>query len=196
MAKNNRRRNRPKVPGTHPTAVGPFDPNANYGRTKGGPYHNTGLGQRDANRNPADFYRFLLDKGGISGTGTSPFHQWANTSGLDIVERGYASARQTNPKLGFQNYMQSAFSVPGDARNYVPVDTGNAFTSSSGVNLGGKGGKKGNRPVKPMGMGASATSLQPFTDYLRREFNKLTPEQSGEYMAGYAFGPTRWSVFG
>ena len=30
----------------------------------------------------------------------------------------------------------------------------------------------------------------------RERFLNMTPEQRGEYMSGYSYGPARWSVYG
>ena len=199
---------RPKVPGQMPKAPTLFDPTSNYGRTKPTSYLNTSLGHRDINNDHRGYFNKLNTLGGVNPNGLQPFHQWLNTSRFDQIETGYNNSRLTNPKLTFAKYMQTT-GVPGNAENFKPSNTGNSFTSSSAPVFEGSTaatlGKRAKGKGKGKGRGFSnlafpaagnVTSLDDWMASNRAEYAKLTPEQSGEYMAGYTMGPARWSVYG
>lgn len=196
----NRRKKTPKVPGSMPSSLTTFDPTSNYGRTKKTPYLNTSVGHRDINKDHRGYFNTLWTRGGVDMSGAQPFHQWLNTAGFDRFETGYNAARQTNPKLSFAHYMQTT-GVPGNAANFKPSNTGNSFTSTSSPVFEGSTKatltkKKGKFQRDAFPAAANVASLDDWMARQRLEYAKLTPEQSGEYMAGYTMGPARWSVYG
>lgn len=188
---NNRPRNKPGIPETYPGTPSVFDPTANYGRDKASAYLNTSLGHRDINNDHQGFYNYLWGRGGVGvNEGAQPFHAWLRTSGYQRLEDGYNAARLTNPKLTYAKYMQTT-GVPGDA---------NAFSTTTPAGYAApdlkKGkGKNGFNPYVNKAEN-SAPNLQQWMQMQRDAYRSLTPEQSGEYMAGYTLGPGRWSVYG
>lgn len=121
-----------------------YSSTSGYGRTKTQPFLNTPGGVHHANANPEAYLDYVMARGGVGGTtqgvGWQDFlqNEWPAQ-----VMAAYNRALNTNPELGFMQYMQTT-GVPQDARNHVagpqvplgtgqPVDTGNPFTSSSGT---------------------------------------------------------------
>lgn len=184
---------RRKVPGTYPTTPSPFDQTANYGRTKSTPYLNTSLGHQDINKDHGGYYNYLLNKAGVNtAEGAQPFHQWLKTAGMDRFETGYNNARLQNPKLSFAHYMQTT-GVPGDANLFTAEATGAGAAAATR----GRGKKRNKFNQYVNGAENSATDLANWMKDQRLAYRKLTPEQSGEFMPGYAMmGPSRWSVYG
>lgn len=127
------------------TPIVPFsDSNYGYG---GSPYLNTDEGITAADLDPEGYLTYLHGRKGFSAPGTvggsQPFNQWLMQERYPALMDAYKGAHLVNPNLNFVQYMQT-MGVPADAANHfagpqVPmgtgqaVDTGNPFTSSSGI---------------------------------------------------------------
>lgn len=110
---------------TYPSQPGVFNPYANYGRDKKKPYLNTDVGKHDIQKDQEGYYNYLLDQTGLGPDvstmpGATPFEQWMRSSFYDMVARGYNDARLQNPKLQFQQYMESAFAIPHKTEQIGP----------------------------------------------------------------------------
>lgn len=135
---------------THPVEanapVVPFS-DSMYGYTGSTPYLNTDEGILAANGDPEGYLTYLHGRKGFSSPGTvggsQPFNQWLMNERYPALVDAWNAASLVNPNLNFVQYMQT-MGVPADAANhtagYQPpmgtgqaVDTGNPFTSSSGI---------------------------------------------------------------
>lgn len=118
-----------------------------YGYTGSVPYLNTDEGITAADLDPEGYLTYLHGRKGFSSPGTiggaQPFNQWLMNERYPALVDAYKAAHLVNPNLNFVQYMQT-MGVPADAANhtagYQPpmgtgqaVDTGNPFTSSSGI---------------------------------------------------------------
>lgn len=144
----------------------------------------------------------------------NPFGQFLASTGLAQAEQGYTNQLYQNPKLRFDKYLKhlGGGATPGALGQLGTgqpgmVDTGNPFTSSSGV--GGPPGMPLGSPLIPHGKKATkaAYALTPgktrfstvgtgYTDALRRQFLSLSPEERGDTGLGKVATPGRWSPWG
>lgn len=120
-----------------------------YGYTGSTPYLNTDEGILAADLDPEGYLAYLHGRKGFSSPGTpggaQPFNQWLMQERYPALMDAYKAAHLVNPNLNFVQYMQT-MGVPVDAANHVAgyqpplgtgqaVDTGNPFTSSSGIGV-------------------------------------------------------------
>jgi hypothetical protein len=171
--------------------------------------------------NPQDFYNLITDRAGLgTGTGVQPFNEWVRTNGYDEMQRGYSNALINNQELKFEDYVGNAYGIPTNKAATQPVNTGNAFTSSSAPGTfnsylkvqslqKNKLGKKqianqrkkfqsgaGQLDAGDMLAPSGNPGYQNFANAMRLRFNQLTPELAGTYSPAYGMAPSRWSVFG
>lgn len=195
------------VTGTVPGSFADFNANATYGRTKAQPFLNTASGHNMINNDHTGYLNYVMRNSGVNMNGSGAFESWLANNKFKEIEDNFNNANMINPELTFAKYTQT-MGIPGDQKNIRlsgPQNTGNAFTSSSGIaappslaNVPAAPGRRGKKPPKFdqfMGGVAQAQNTDALLAQLRHDFSKLTPEQQGTYRAGYAKSPAGWSVF-
>jgi hypothetical protein len=101
----------------------------------GGALDDTQLNFISANKQ--DYYDTLLSPfyggaGTPSGMGSNPYWNDYADRAYRATETGYTAALQANPNLHYATYMQG-LGAGGGTGQMAPIDTGNPFTSSSGL---------------------------------------------------------------
>lgn len=194
-----------QITGTMPGFSTGFDPAATYGRTKKEPFLTTAAGHHKIDQDPEGYLGLFAKANGVNvdSATASPFAAWFKNNYMGQVKGDYDRAKAINPELSFAHYAQSR-GIPGDptklggGNTATPVNTGNVYTSSSGVapvpvpSQKGKHAPKFNnyaQGVVQQNSGALEMARA------RHEWAKLTPEQQGVAPQGYAYGPAGWSVY-
>lgn len=176
-----------------------FDDDSAYGRKPDKPYLDTPKGIYDANANPQEYFQSLMAASGLGGgPGQNPvWRDFVANRAYEMANSAYQRARFVNPELGFAQFAQT-MGVPRSAANHAagpqvpmgtgqpaapvgaapavgqPIDTGNPFTSSSGVGA----------PAAPAGLPA----VGPRPNRKRRP-NQFRRWRQGRNAAGAAATP-------
>jgi hypothetical protein len=186
--------------------------------------------------NHEDYYDTLISPffGGTgvnpSGMSNNPYWNQYRDQAFRNAETGYTKALLSNPNLHYATYMQGLGAGGGYGQMGQlgtgaagQIDTGNPFTSSSGIGaapvaptLGPKPPKKRQnalqrwRQQKKKGVGVGAAEpatladagVNPmasgvnYADQLRRGFLALSPLERGDAALGKTAAPGRWSPWG
>ena len=198
------------VAGNVPSTPTGFNPNANYGYDKKPPYLESSAGHHAIDQDKQGFLGYAFRQAGVGSANPSPFGAWMQNNYLPSIESDYDAASKINPELSFAHYAQTR-GIPGAQAGMGTgggaINTGNSYTSSSGMAGGGiaaqpdptgKKGKKGKKPPKfqPYMQGVvQQPNMNMAMSTARHEWSKLTPEQQGTSGPAYARGPAGWSVY-
>lgn len=158
-AANRKKPNRPNRP-NNPTHGGggnkkkkPSTPEAGDPTWDGqGSYLDSDVGRNDAAADPQGYFNYLTSAAGFTPGGGGLFGDWLTHGAYDTFNTGFNNARLQNPNLNVIDYA-GTLGAPASAANYrqgqlqpygqagpatfgagAPVDTGNPYTSSSGLN--------------------------------------------------------------
>lgn len=142
----------------------------------------------------------------------NPFGQFLSSTALARAEQMYTNRILQQKKLRFDTFLKEmgAGAATGTlgalgTGQAGQIDTGNPFTSSSGI--GGNPGPALGTPLytKPKGQKKGKDKKNKtyfntvgtnFTDALRRQFLSLSPTERGETAQGKTMVPGRWSPWG
>lgn len=153
---------------------GLFDPANAYGNKTDDAYFATDEGEAAAGQDHDAYNMWLLGNGGgmMGGSpflgGETRFEDWMTGSYFpEHVENGYAAAyNASGGHLSYRDYMDSIGWGPGDQNSLITPapqrDTGNPFTSSSGV-----GATPNVRPLQPA-LGKAQPQGSPFQQRLQQ----------------------------
>lgn len=174
--------------------AGGGDPNAWKGD---GPYITSDAGRLDITNDPYGFYDYLGQQAGLGVGALNPFGQFLANDVPQMMETRYNQARLQDPNLHRLDFMAT------QGANTVPVDTGNPYTSSSGIGRRPnpqqrpaafkkwKKGRKKEGQTAPQEV--TAGNLAGYANMLRMQFNSLAPTVRGEVSQEM---PGRWSAWG